>query len=85
MRANHLTDVLCVREIKRSVDFIQNVHRRWLEEKQGQDERQRKKRALPSAEFRQTLLPHPTESHANLKPVKNGSWIAFTNGKLDMV
>lgn len=35
VRAQHLTDVLCVGKVQRSVHFIENVDRRRFEEKQG--------------------------------------------------
>ena len=39
--AKHESDVLCVREVQGRVHFVQDVHGRWLEQQQRQDQRQR--------------------------------------------
>ena len=41
MRADHLTNVLRMRQVQRGIHFIQNVHGRWLEEEERQDQGQR--------------------------------------------
>lgn len=40
MGLEHYADVLCVRQVERSVDFVEDVHGRGLEEQQPQDERE---------------------------------------------
>ena len=48
MHLNHLTNVLSVLKIQRSIDLVQNVQGCWLIFEQSQDEAKRQQRALTS-------------------------------------
>mmetsp|Transcript_1380 Transcript_1380/g.3744 ORF Transcript_1380/g.3744 Transcript_1380/m.3744 type:complete len:772 (+) Transcript_1380:457-2772(+) len=67
VRADHMADVLRVAQVQCGVDLIQNVHRRRLEEQQGEDQGERKQGALPTAELGQRLLPDAVECHLDLQ------------------
>ena len=67
--AEERADVLRVREVERSVDLVEDVHRRGLELQQRHDQRERDQRPLASAQLRQTLLPHAPQLHLDLQPV----------------
>ena len=63
MRADHLTDVLSVRNIQRSINLVQNVDGGGFEHEQRQDEGQGQQGSLTTGEFRKRLLPDAIESH----------------------
>ena len=73
MRADHGADVLCVRQVQRSVDLIENVHGRRLEQQHGEDEREREQRALTAREVRQRLLPDAVEGNFDLETVEHSA------------
>ena len=50
-RAKERANMLCMRKIKRGVDLVQYVHRRWLELQQCHDQRERDQRALSTAQL----------------------------------
>merc|ERR1711865_751696 len=68
--ADHVANILCVAEIQGRINLVQDVHRRWLEEQQGEDQRQCQKRPLSAAELRQRSFPDSIESDFDLKALR---------------
>ena len=67
MRPEHVADILSVRQVERSVYFVEDVDGCRLEEQQRQDQRQRHKGPLTARQLRQTLLPHIAERYLHLQ------------------
>eukprot|EP00162_Nutomonas_longa_P014894 comp22126_c0_seq1/m.51648 comp22126_c0_seq1/g.51648 ORF comp22126_c0_seq1/g.51648 comp22126_c0_seq1/m.51648 type:complete len:670 (+) comp22126_c0_seq1:539-2548(+) len=72
MVLEHAANVLRVAQIERSINLVQNVHGRRLEEQERQNERQRAQRLLPSTELREPILPLAAKRNLDLKPIKDG-------------
>lgn len=69
-----------MREIQRGVDLIQDIHRRWLELEEGEDEGKSDERTLTTAQLGQTLLPHLPQADFDLQPIADLlalRWIEF--------
>jgi len=60
--------MLSVRKIESGVDFVQNVHWCRFELEQRHNQREGDERSLPTAEFRQALLPDCTKLNLDLEP-----------------
>jgi hypothetical protein len=66
-----LPDMLGMREVESSVDFVQNIHWSRLELEQRHDQREGDERSLSTAEFRQALLPDGAQLNLDLKPSRD--------------
>ena len=73
---DHQADVLSVRGIQGGVHLVQNVQRRRLIQQKRQNEWQGDKRALPTAQLIQRLLPNITERHLELDTFQQSVLVA---------
>ena len=71
MCAQHLSDVLRVRQVQGGVHLVQDVDGRRFEQQHGQDQRQGNQRPLASAQLREVLLPGVSQGHLELQAVQD--------------
>lgn len=64
-----------MREIECCVDFVQDVHRRWLELEEGHDERDGDQGALASGQFCKGLFPYFACDDVSGYAVAGRKWI----------
>mmetsp|Transcript_40767 Transcript_40767/g.102626 ORF Transcript_40767/g.102626 Transcript_40767/m.102626 type:complete len:421 (+) Transcript_40767:354-1616(+) len=67
-----------MRKIQSSIDLVQNVHWRWLEKKQRQNEGESEKRSLTTGQFGECFLPDATKCNTHLQAIHHTLTLGWT-------